>query len=193
MFSIFKRKRKDIPGSREDGIFDRYPGGVIEFFRLEEDVHRFMISRPEWEKNRTGNELPFEEVQGERTTVIYQVPIPKNPDEIFDFYAEQFRNKGLKIFYAENNEALLGKPEDWFTSLYLTGKNISAWFDLSIIMRGKIYGYLSGGLRTGNHSVYASVFAVNHFRNNRYTGIIITLSRSKTHISIGNPQPGSSS
>ena len=186
MSFLFRRRRKDIPGAREDGIFERYPGGVIEFFRFEEDLHRFMIAQPDWGKNRTGNELPFEEVQGERTTVIYQVPIPKNEDEIFKYYLEQFDRKGLKIFYAQDNRALLGKPEDWFTSLYLTGKNISAWFDLSIIMRGKIYGYISGKLRSGNHTLYASVFAVNHFRNNRYTGIIITVSRSKTDI----PLPG---
>lgn len=186
MFSIFRRKRKDIPGSREDGIFDRYPGGVIEFFRFEEDVHRFMISRPDWDKNRTGNEVPFEEVRGEKTTIIYQVPIPKHPNEIFDFYYDQFQKKGLKLFYAEKNDAVMGKPEDWFTSLYLSGKNISAWFDLSIIMRGKIYGYLSGRVRTGNHTLYASVFAVNHFRNNRYTGIIISISRSKRNITINN-------
>ncbi|MBE0655362.1 MAG: hypothetical protein IH594_16295, partial [Bacteroidales bacterium] len=75
----------DIEDSEEDGYFRRFPGGVIEYFRHEYDVHKVLMSPPVF----TGDglvEFDVKEVWGVRKSLIYRIPIFHDPLPVYDYY-----------------------------------------------------------------------------------------------------------
>jgi hypothetical protein len=162
----------DILQGSEDGVFRRYPEGVIEYYRHEFDIHRIVINKPVF-RSADSIDFNYEEIEGKRKTVIYKIPLQHNPLPVYEFYMNEFERLGFEIIYSVYGKDSMGKPDQWISNLFITGKNYVAWKDLSMIMRGDIHCYISGIKKNGNNMMYASVFAVNHYRNNKKTGVFI--------------------
>jgi hypothetical protein len=111
--------------------------------------------------------------------VIYKIPLANNPLKVYNYYAEQFRKSGFDIVYATKGEEEMGRPRTWFHHLFLTEKNRTAWLDLSLIMDGDIHCYISGKKVKGKAETYASLFSVNHHRNDKNTGVFVFITEKK--------------
>ena len=162
----------DIRQGSEDGIFKRFPGGVIEYFRHEFDVHRVVSDQPVFGKNGDVD-FKYKDIEGIRKTVIYKIPLHHDPLPIYNYYISEFKKNGFNILYSVHGEENMGRPGPWLKNLYVTGRNFIAWRDLSFIMDGDIHCYISGIKKNGSKNIYASVFSANHYRNNKKTGVFI--------------------
>lgn len=165
-------QESDIRQGSEDGIFKRFPHGIIEYYRHEFDTHRIVSGKPVFRKNRD-IDFTYKDIEGIRKTVIYKIPLHHDPLPIYNYYMEEFKKSGFDIIYSVHSEAEMGRPGPWFRNLFVTRKNFMAWRDLSYIMDGDIHCYISGIKKSGNKNMYASVFSANHYRNNKKTGIFI--------------------
>ncbi len=166
---------KDIPNSTEDGYLLRFPGGIIEYFREEENVHRLVTSRPVYNLEDNSPVFSLKEIKGLRKTVLYQIPVQLDAEILCDFYKKQLDEADFEIIYSDRDESL-GRPEDWYKQVLMTNKNLFAWNDLSRMLLGKLFCYFSAVKKDGDKEVFISVYAVNHFRNNKKTGIFVFLS-----------------
>ncbi len=165
----------DIPNSSEDGYLKRFPGGIIEYFREEENIHKLVTSRPIYELENNSPLFKIKEIIGLRKTILYQVPVQEDSDELCDFYKQQLKQANFEIIYSDRNTDL-GDPSDWYDQVLMTSKNLFAWRDLSRMLRGKLFCYFSAVKKEGEKEVYLSVYAVNHFRNDKKTGVFVFLS-----------------
>ncbi len=174
-FFFNNHREGDIRGGSEDGFFNRFPGGVIEYFRHEFDIHNIVLSDPVHIK---GGEVEFNcrQIEGVRKTVIYKIPLHHDPLPVYNFYMNEFQRSGFEILYSVQGEERMGRPAPWFRNLFQTGKNFIAWRDLSYIIDGDIHCYISGKKKKGSNTIYASVFSANHYRNNKRTGVFIFIS-----------------
>lgn len=172
---VKETEKGDIPNSSEDGYLLRFPNGIIEYFREEENIHRIVTSRP---NNQLGNSPLFniKELHGLRKTILYQIPVQQDSNKICDFYKQQLNDSNFSIIYSDRNSNL-GDPADWYKKVFMTNKNLFAWNDLSQMMLGKLFCYFSAVKKEGDEETYISIFAVNHFRNNKNTGVFIFLSK----------------
>ena len=167
--------RTDVPGSMEDGHFQRFPGAVIEFYRHEKDMHRMVLSDPVLKSNQAEG-FQTKDIFGLRKTVIYQIPVYHDPLPVYEYYINEFWNNGFEVLYSVFGEEKMGRPRTWFRNLYFTGKNEGIWKDLAMIMDGNIHCYISGEKKKGSTMIYASLFSVNHYRNDKRTGVFIFIS-----------------
>lgn len=175
--SLNNRRKKDIPGAEEDGYLQRFPGGIIEYYRNEKNVHRMVMNAPVYSGNGKIPIFETKEVTGLRKTLLYQVPIHNDPQVLYEFYCNEFEKAGFNVYYSDYGNKNLGKPRDWYKNVFLTGKNLFAWTDLSKIMLGNLLCYFSAEKEEENGKVYLSVFAVNHFRNNKKTGVFVYMTK----------------
>ena len=175
--SQMSEPERDIEGAKEDGYLQRYPGSVIEFYREEEDIHRIVIKMPEYPAAGEPPLFEYFDVSGIRKTVLYKVPVIRSPETVYKYYMKEMKEAGFEIIYTGRGEKDLGNPEDWYRQVIVTGKNITAWAELSNILQGKLLCYFSGMKNDVREKIYLSVFAVNHFRNDRKTGIFIFVSK----------------
>ncbi|MCF8390705.1 MAG: hypothetical protein K9H12_08435 [Bacteroidales bacterium] len=166
--------KEDIPNSTEDGYLMRFPGGIIEYFREEENVHRLVTSRPDSVENTVT--FNIKEIKGLRKTILYQIPVQQNSENICRFYKQQLAESQFDIIYSDE-DSNLGDPADWYKKVFMTEKNVFAWKDLSEMMLGKLFCYFSAVKKENHKDIYISIFAVNHFRNNKSTGVFIFLSK----------------
>jgi len=143
-----ERKRLDITNSSEDGYLKRFPGGIIEYFREEENIHRLVTSRPVYEFENNPPIFNIKEIVGLRKTILYQVPVQEESDGICDFYKQQLKQANFEIIYSDRNSDL-GDPSDWYDQVLMTSKNIFAWRDLSRMLRGKLFCYFSAVKKEG--------------------------------------------
>lgn len=164
----------DIPNSSEDGYLERFPGGIIEYFREEENIHRLVTSRPIYQLKDNSAFFDIKEIRGLRKTILYRVPVQQDSDIICRFYKKQLSDSKFDIIYSDHNSNL-GDPADWFKNVFMTDKNVFAWKDLSQMMLGKLFCYFSAVRKEGEKNIYISIFAVNHFRNNKDTGVFVFL------------------
>lgn len=170
-----ERKKKDILNSSEDGYLLRFPGGIIEYFREEENVHRIVTSQPVYHSENIAASFNMKEIFSLRKTILYQIPVQMNSELLCNFYKQQLDEANFKIIYSDCNENL-GKPSDWYKQILMTNKNLFAWNDLSRMLLGKLFCYFSAVKKEEDKKIYLSVYAVNHFRNNKKTGVFIFVS-----------------
>ena len=188
---LFSREvYKDISGAKEDGFLRRFNGAIIEYFREEENIHRIVLEAPEYSGNFSDPKFNFKEIRGLRRTVLYQIPVHNDPVPVFKFYKEEIETAGFTILFSDYGNQNLGFPRDWYEQILITGKNMPAWSDLASILQGNLLCYFSGEKQEGEGMVYISVFAVNHFRNNKRTGVFIFTTKDPVegfHVSRKNP------
>ena len=118
----------------------------------------------------------IKEINGIRKTILYQIPVQQDSDFICNFYKKQLDDLKFDIIYADHNSNL-GEPAEWFKKVFMTDKNIFAWKDLSQMLLGKLFCYFSAVKKEGAKDIYISIFAVNHFRNNKNTGVFVFLTK----------------
>lgn len=173
---VSEKEIGDIPNSSEDGYLPRFPGGIIEYFREEENIHRLVTSRPQHRFEDNSTLFNIKEIKGLRKTILYLVPVQQDSDFICSFYSKQLVDSNFEIIYSDRNPNL-GDPAEWYKKVFMTDKNVFAWKDLSQMMLGKLFCYFSAVKKDGEKEIYISIFAVNHFRNNKSTGVFVFLTK----------------
>ncbi len=172
-----KKSTSDIENSRSDGYFKRFPGSVIEYYRNENDIQRVVTSPPVL-KDEKETLFEYIEISGNRRTVIYSIPLHHEPDPVYHYYLEEFRKAGFEIICSLKGEEQMGRPDKWIKQLFITDKNVTAWKDLALIMKGDILCYISGKKNKGGKDIFASLFSANHYRNDKRSAVFVFISSS---------------
>ena len=116
------------------------------------------------------------EVHGLRRTVLYRLPLQHSADLIINYYVNELVNGGFEIIYKGRN-AELGLPGQWYRKVFISSKNIVVWKDLSRMLTGRVFCYISARKESGKDDmIYLSIFAVNHRRNNKSTVVFVFVS-----------------
>ncbi len=167
---------QDAAGSRDDGLFSRYPGSVIEYYQQKVQPYFLVKDKPFYSQADASYVFPVISLNGLVSRILYSTPLQNTTDDLYNYYLNILEHSGFEILFKGSGKDDLGPPEEWYYNLFKSEKGYNPLEDVDITFMGSNHRFISArSTKDPDRPVYVSIFIEDDRQNWDFTIVLLDI------------------